>query len=119
MFGTESARTNSKIFRPINRLRQLLGCDERIDWVPSLRYTWVKMYRSFSPLVIGLLFAAATAPVTAQICPCQGIYEGKELIRVNGQAPAYFPTRLTVLLDGHSIIETSEITGRLSAVALI
>ena len=80
--------------------------------MPSLRYTWVKMCRSLS-LVIGLLFAATTAPVGAQTCPYQGIYEGKALMRVDGQAPAYFPSRFTVLPDGHSIIGTSEITGRL------
>jgi hypothetical protein len=73
----------------------------------------VKMTRSLSLLLIGLLFAATTAAISAQTCPYQGIYEGKELIRVDGQAPAYFPTRLTVLPDGHSIIGTSEITGRL------
>jgi hypothetical protein len=71
------------------------------------------MSESFSLFVIGLLFAATTATVSAQTCPYQGIYEGKELIRVDGQAPAYFPTRLTVLPDGHSMIGTSEITGQL------
>lgn len=71
------------------------------------------MYRSLSLAVIGLLFAATNATVLAQTCPYQGIYEGKELIRVDGQAPAYFPSRLTVLPDGHSIIVTSEIYGRL------
>jgi len=72
----------------------------------------VNMCRLLCLLVIGLLSAGTTATVSAQTCPFQGIYEGKELIRVNGQPPAYFPTRLTVLPDGHSIIATSEITGR-------
>ena len=77
------------------------------------RLSWANMCRSLSLLVIGLLFAATTAMVSAQTCPYQGIYEGKELIRVDGQAPAYFPSRLTVRPDGHSIIVTSEIYGRL------
>jgi hypothetical protein len=71
------------------------------------------MYRALSLLVIGLLFAATSAAVSAQTCPYQGIYEGKALIRVDGQPPAYFPARFTVLPDGHSIIGTTEITGRL------
>jgi hypothetical protein len=71
------------------------------------------MCRSLSLLVIGLLLSAAPATVSAQTCPYQGIYEGKGLMRVDGQAPAYFPMRFTVLPDGHSIISTSEITGRL------
>jgi hypothetical protein len=72
-----------------------------------------EMSRSLSLLVTGLLFVASTATVLAQSCPYQGIYEGKTLMRVDGQAPAYFPTRLTVLPNGHSIIGTSEIYGRL------
>ena len=79
------------------------------------RLSWAKMCRSVSLFVIGLLFAAATATVSAQTCPYQGIYEGKDLIRVNGQAPAYFPSRLTVLPDGHSIIVTTETYVRLGA----
>ena len=71
------------------------------------------MCRSLSLLVIGLLFAATTAMVSAQTCPYQGIYEGKTLARVDGKPPAYFPSRFTVLPDGHSIIGTCEVIGRL------
>jgi hypothetical protein len=71
------------------------------------------MCRPLSLLFIGLLFAAAPATASHQTCPYEGIYEGKALVRVDGQAPAYFPSRLTVLSDGHSIIVTSEVTGRL------
>jgi hypothetical protein len=67
------------------------------------------MCRPLSLLFIGLLFAAAPATASHQTCP----YEGKALVRVDGQAPPYFPSRLTVLSDGHSIIVTSEVTGRL------
>lgn len=113
MFGAESARTNSKIFRPVNRFQGNYWDVTSVLTGAKSTLSWVNMCRSLSLLVIGLLFSATTATVSAQTCPYQGIYEGKELIRVDGQAPTYFPTRFTVLPDGHSIIGTSEITGRL------
>jgi hypothetical protein len=71
-----------------------------------------RMHRSLLFLQVVLLLVPAWTVASAETCAYQGIYEGKELFRVDGQAPAYFPSRLTVLPDGHSIIVTSQIVGK-------
>jgi len=44
----------------------------------------------------------------------QGVYEGRSLVRVNNSAPDYFPARMTVFPDGHSILMTIQIPGYVS-----
>jgi hypothetical protein len=90
-------------------MTKLIDCSQHAVKIRSI------MCRSLWPFFLGLLIAAAPAMVLAQNCRYQGIYEGKALIRVNGQPPAYFPSRLTVLPDGHSIIATSEVIVPLGA----
>jgi hypothetical protein len=71
-------------------------------------------------LLIGILVTALPSAMLAQVNPFQGVYDGKLLIRAasRGFQPYFFPSRMTVLPDGHSILLTTQLPNSVSTVAI-
>jgi hypothetical protein len=69
--------------------------------------------RSF---LVGILLSVLPSSLLAQVNPFQGIYVGRALIRVSGHGylPRYYPARMTVLPDGHSIIFATQLSNDVS-----
>jgi hypothetical protein len=70
------------------------------------------MWQSIRFLLIGILLTALPSAILAQANPFQGIYAGRLLVRASsrGYQPDYYPSRMTVLPDGHSIFITTQLS---------
>ena len=69
------------------------------------------MCRPIRFLPVGSLLAVLPSSLLAEVNPFQGIYAGRALVRMSGHGyqPEYFPARLTVLPDGHSIVYATQL----------
>jgi hypothetical protein len=67
------------------------------------------MNRLIRYLSIGLSLIAAPSAIFAQTNPFQGVYTGKSLVLIIGSQPKDYPSRMTVLPDGHSIFITTQV----------
>jgi len=60
-------------------------------------------------LLVGLALSGEPSAVFAQSNPFQGVYTGKSLVLIIGSQPKNYPSRMTVLPDGHSIFVTTQV----------
>src|ERR1700730_2401878 len=69
------------------------------------------MKRFIRCVLIGLSVTAAPSAILSQGNSYQGVYTGNNAVEWadQGYKPAFFPSTLTVLPDGHSIIITSQL----------
>lgn len=58
--------------------------------------------------------------ILAQGNPFQGVYEGRLLVKLAGLSdpPEFYPSRMTVLPDGHSIILTTQVRNHVSTTVI-
>ena len=78
------------------------------------------MCRSIRVFVIGILLTVMPSEILAQSNPFQGVYAGRLLYRILGRGykPDFYPARMTVLPDGHSIIITTQLPNSVATVAI-
>ena len=62
-------------------------------------------------LFVGFLLTVSASVILAKVNPYQGVYKGNKAVELAdlGYKPALFPSTLTVLPDGRSIIIASQL----------
>jgi hypothetical protein len=71
-------------------------------------------------LLVGLVLTSLSPIASAQANPFQGIYAGKARIALGNRGfhQDYYPSRMIVLPDGHSILVTTQLPGAVTSSAL-
>jgi hypothetical protein len=112
-----------RILLPLEYLQLIDACDSLTDmfrWIPlaSARVTQkspgfmpMQMKRFIRRMITGISLTAAPLATLSQGNPYQGVYTGNKAVEMGDQGykPSFFPSTLTVLPNGHSIIITSQL----------
>jgi hypothetical protein len=79
------------------------------------------MRRTIGSFLLGTLLTLISTAIFAQDNPFQGVYVGTKTVNMANHAfrTEHFPSRMTVLPDGHSILITTQLPGVVMTVAII